>query len=100
MKEKTDDSYFGDSRCTHSSTWTHGLNSNALVIWEEYDGFTGYFDKECDTLYLYLAYMAKTETDHQSTTQYYWLIDSVVTNHITPHLGGFEKVSSKSIPKT
>ena len=63
-KEWMDDSYFGDFRCTHLGIWKHGLNSDALVVWEEYDGPTGYFDKECDTLYLYSANMAKTETDH------------------------------------
>ena len=63
-KERTDDSYFGDSRCIHLSTWKHRLNSNALVVWEEYDGPTGYFSEECDTLYLYSAQMAQTETDH------------------------------------
>ena len=37
--------------------------------------------------------MAKTETDHQSTTQDYWLIDSGATTHITPHLGDFISLS-------
>ena len=94
-KERIEDSYFGDSRHTHSGTWKHGLNSNALVVWEEYDGPTGYFDKECDTLYLYLAQMAKTETDHWSTTQDYWLIDSSAANHITSHLGDFISLSNR-----
>ena len=74
--ERTDDSYFEDSRHIYLSTWKHGLNSNTLVVWKEYDEPIGYFDEKCNTLYLYSAHMAKTETDHQSTTQDYWLIDS------------------------
>ena len=93
-KERTNDAYFGDSRCTYLSTWKHGLNSDALVVWEEYDGPTGYFDEECDTLYLYSAKMARKETDHQSTTQDYWLIDSGATNHVTPHFGDFISLSN------
>ena len=92
-EERTDNSYFEDTRHTHLSTWKHGLNSNTLVVWEEYDGHSEYFDKECDTLYLYLAIVTKTETDHQSTIQHYWLINSGATNHITPHLGDFISLS-------
>ena len=69
--------------------WKHGLNSDALVVWEEYDRPTRCFDEECDNLYLYSAKMVKTETDHQSTTQDHWLIDSGATNHIAPHLADF-----------
>ena len=35
-KERIDDSYFGDSRCTHLGTWKHGLTFHILVVWEEY----------------------------------------------------------------
>ena len=76
-------------------TWKHGLNSDPLVIWEEYDGSTRYFDEECDTLYLYSYNMAKTVTDHRSTIQYYWLINSSTNNHITPHLKDFISLNDR-----
>ena len=88
--------YYGNKERTQTSIWKHGLDSRDLVAWDGYDGPTGYFDEEYDSLYLYSAMMAQTETDLFHTKPWEcWLIDSSATNHISPYLEDFTSLNDR-----